>query len=531
MLAYTAHTHLAPVFPVFLWRLYMTDNQPQNDALTLSQVLTMFHQKVSGFFIEKYNVTAEISEIKKHASMWVFTLVEQTNSTKRVTVSAKLFKDNYTKATAAFVELTGKELVAGMNVSMLVKLDYNKLYNKLDLIIESFDPNFSVGQLEIQRRLLCKELKELNLWDKNRSLTTPTDFFKIAVIAGKETQGYRDFIAAAQELNQLSLLRIKIFDSSMQGAKMESTICDALQQCEKFHKIHVIDAIVIIRGGGDSVNLDELNNRNIAISICNSSVPVFVGIGHENDKTILDEIANKSFGTPSKVIEFIKQAIATSSDAAYHDLQRLEHTFDLKLSAHEIKNREMVRQISSQAEQHLNLKVEAINNNLRKITVNAQSHIDRSTDELFSHVKNVKQALDRHISLLDNGINKHILAFRDNTDELIRKIEITNATRPARAICTKARTQALEAKKLALKHHSNPAVSYFAYIASVVLSAAIGLFIAGFQGAVVLTVVIALLSGVVLVKQQSKRKNRTEQIENAYLKLLHKIEFLESSIN
>ncbi len=523
--------HLAPIFPVFLWRLYMTDNQPPNDALTLSQVLTMFHQKVSGFFIEKYNVTAEISEIKKHASMWVFTLVEQTNSTKRVTVSAKLFKENYTKATAAFEELTGKELVAGMNVSMLVKLDYNKLFNKLDLIIESFDPNFSVGQLEIQRRLLCKELKELNLWDKNRTLTTPTDFFKIAVIAGKETQGYRDFIAAAQELKQLGLLRTITFDASMQGAKMESTICDALQQCEKFHKTHGIDTIVIIRGGGDSVNLDELNNRNIAISICNASVPVFVGIGHESDKTILDEIANKSFGTPSKVIEFIKQAIATSSDAAFHDLQRLEHACDLKLTDHEIKNQEMLRQISSQAERHLNVKVEAINDNLRKITVNAQSHIDRSTGELFSKVKNVEQALERNISLLDNRINKYILAFRDNTDELIRKIEIANATRPARAICMKARSQALGAKKLALQNHRNPAISYIAYFTGVSLSAVMGFIIVGVYGAAVLAVVIALLSGAVLLKQQSKRKHRTEQIEIAYQKLLQKIDLLDSSIN
>lgn len=509
----------------------MTDIQPKIDALTLSQVLNMFHQKISGFFIEKYNVTAEISEIKKLANMRIYTLVEQTRSAKRITVSAKLLNENYTKATSEFEDLTGKELAVGMSVSMLVKLDYNKLFNKLDLIIESFDPNFSVGQLEIKRRLLCKELKELQLWDKNRELTTPTDFFKIAVIAGKETQGYKDFMTHAGELKKLGLLQTKTFDASMQGTKMESSICEALKQSEAFHRVHGIDAIIIIRGGGDGVNLDELNNRNVALLICNSPVPVFVGIGHENDHTILDDIANKSFGTPSKVIEFIKQSIAISSDAAFHALQRLEHAIDLKLSAHEIMNREKIAQISSHAEHYLNNKAEVINNELRKITVCAQSHIDRSTTELFSKVKNVELAIEQHIGVFDSNLNKHANEFRDAAEERIRKIETLDATRPARTICTQARVQALEARNLALLNQNNSSHSYIVYFVGILLSAAIGYFVAGLLGSVVLVVVIAAISSAVLLKQQAKLKMGAARIENSYEKLLHKIEFLESTIN
>lgn len=509
----------------------MTDIQPKIEALTLSQVLNMFHQKIRGLFIEKYNVTAEISEIQTWATMRIFKLVEQTRSSQRITVSAKLLNNNFTKATE-FEELTGKELAAGMNVSMLVRLDYNKRYNQLDLMIESFDPNYSVGQLEIQRRLLCKELKELQLWDKNRNLTTPTDFFKIAVIAGKETQGYKDFMAHAGELKKLSLLRTITFDVSMQGEKMESSICDALRKSERFHQEHGIDAIIIIRGGGDGVNLDELNNRNIALLICNSPVPVFVGVGHENDRTILDDIANKSFGTPSKVIEFIKQSIATSSDAVFHDLQKLERTIDLRLSSHERINREKLHKISSYAERHLNRKDEVLNRELRKITVCAQSHIDQSTATLISTVKNIESTLHQQISSFDNKINKQIYELRDKTAERIHKIEAVHLSKPVRAICINAKSQALKAKQLALQNQShNPAVAYIVISVCILLAYIIGFFVSGVQIAVVLAGVSTLLGGTVLLRRHAKRKSDVNQIEASFRDLLLKIEHLESAIN
>ena len=56
-------------------------------------------------------------------------------------------------------------------------------------------------------------------------------------------------------------------------------------------------------------DLAWLNDYELARFLCECSVPVFTGIGHERDSTLLDEVAHSSFDTPSKVIAGIEQVI------------------------------------------------------------------------------------------------------------------------------------------------------------------------------------------------------------------------------
>jgi exodeoxyribonuclease VII large subunit len=67
---------------------------------------------------------------------------------------------------------------------------------------------------------------------------------------------------------------------------------------------------VIIRGGGAVGDLAYLNDYELAALVAEQPVPVWVGIGHERDKVILDEVAHSSFDTPSKVIAAITAHLA-----------------------------------------------------------------------------------------------------------------------------------------------------------------------------------------------------------------------------
>ena len=69
------------------------------------------------------------------------------------------------------------------------------------------------------------------------------------------------------------------------------------------------DAVVIIRGGGAVNDLAWLNDYGLARLICDLPIPVFTGIGHERDTTVLDEVAHTRYDTPSKVIAGIEQRI------------------------------------------------------------------------------------------------------------------------------------------------------------------------------------------------------------------------------
>jgi exodeoxyribonuclease VII large subunit len=81
--------------------------------------------------------------------------------------------------------------------------------------------------------------------------------------------------------------------------------------------------VVIIRGGGAVNDLAWLNDYALARWVCDCSVPVYSGIGHERDSTILDEVAHTRFDTPSKVIAGIRDRVVQRTRAAVEAYQSI----------------------------------------------------------------------------------------------------------------------------------------------------------------------------------------------------------------
>jgi exodeoxyribonuclease VII large subunit len=70
-------------------------------------------------------------------------------------------------------------------------------------------------------------------------------------------------------------------------------------------------------------DLAWLNDLDLAKILCQSPVPIFTGIGHERDNTILDEIAHTRFDTPSKVVLHITTVIKDNAFAAVEAWDRI----------------------------------------------------------------------------------------------------------------------------------------------------------------------------------------------------------------
>ena len=83
--------------------------------------------------------------------------------------------------------------------------------------------------------------------------------------------------------------------------------------------IDLWDCVVIIRGGGATTDLNSFDNYDLARRIAEFSLPVIVGIGHERDRTVLDEVANVRCKTPTAVAAFLLDRLRT----AYSDVASL----------------------------------------------------------------------------------------------------------------------------------------------------------------------------------------------------------------
>ena len=117
------------------------------------------------------------------------------------------------------------------------------------------------------------------------------------MIAPKKAAGLGDFKKDADALQKAQVCEFIYHSATFQGNTAAQSImqnlAQALKQWAQTYP-HAPDLIVIIRGGGAVNDLAYLNDYALAALLCKRSVPVWAGIGHEKDRTILDEIAHRS---------------------------------------------------------------------------------------------------------------------------------------------------------------------------------------------------------------------------------------------
>jgi exodeoxyribonuclease VII large subunit len=90
-------------------------------------------------------------------------------------------------------------------------------------------------------------------------------------------------------------------DAIVQGNQTEQSVLYALQTLESLD----LELVLIVRGGGSKTELFSLDNEVIARKIAAYKYPVWTGIGHEIDISILDHVANRYFN-PSSCIDRTK---------------------------------------------------------------------------------------------------------------------------------------------------------------------------------------------------------------------------------
>lgn len=208
-----------------------------------------------------------------------------------------------------FERATGATLGAGIKLLVRARPVYKPQYG-FTLDIDAIDPTYTLGDLEAKKRELRERLKREHLFDLNKRLPAPWDFFTVLVVAPQGGAGLGDFSKEADRLTRFAVCRFTYVHSRFQGEGAAGEILEALMTgLAQVPDGQPPDAVILIRGGGAVNDLAWLNDYNLARFICECPVPVLTGIGHERDSTVLDEVAHTCYDTPSKVIAGIEQLV------------------------------------------------------------------------------------------------------------------------------------------------------------------------------------------------------------------------------
>ena len=188
----------------------------------------------------------------------------------------------------------GLDLVNGVKVRIYGNLDFYAAFGKLSMIMRGIDPNYTLGEIALQREELIRKLKEMGVFDLNREVDVSPAPLRLGVITSDSSAAWADF------KNQIASSNIgfhlHIANVSVQG---DNAVREITQAISRLSHRDDLDAIVLIRGGGSKAELSTFDAESIALAITKSTLPVFTGIGHEIDRHVADDVAFEAHKTPT----------------------------------------------------------------------------------------------------------------------------------------------------------------------------------------------------------------------------------------
>ncbi len=305
-------------------------------GMTLSQLLAGVAQAVAQAFTSGVWTMVEVVEARTKNGHVYLELAERTpEGNVLATAKATLWASTANKILPEFERATGATIAPGIKLLVRARPVFKPQYG-FAIEIDAIDPEYTLGDLEARKREIRTRLKQEGIFDANRKLPAPWDFNGVLVVAPQGAAGLGDFQAEAARLERFGICRFIYAASRFQGEgaanEIKQALLAALAQWSDSGRPDP-DAVVIIRGGGAVNDLAWLNDYDLAKTICTLKFPVFTGIGHERDNTILDEVSNSRFDTPSKVAAGIEQVIRRRVEEAKASFERLSNCANRAVNA------------------------------------------------------------------------------------------------------------------------------------------------------------------------------------------------------
>lgn len=295
---------------------------PENKFISLQQLQQLVGNTIRmNPQLQGVWVTAELSDVRIAGGHCYMELIEKDilgNTCAKM--RAMIWNSTFNILRGKFYAATGKDISTGMKVMVRGSANHHNLYG-LSFTISDIDPAYTVGDMERLRREILEKLSKEGIIDRNRQLRFPPVPQRIAVISAAGAAGYGDFMNQLDNNADGFKFYTHLFPAAMQGEKTSQSVRDALEMVES--TIDLWDCVVIIRGGGATTDLNGFDDYDLAKAVALFPLPVAVGIGHERDRTVLDEIACMRCKTPTAVAAMLIDSLRIAYTAAVERVKKI----------------------------------------------------------------------------------------------------------------------------------------------------------------------------------------------------------------
>ncbi len=419
---------IAP-FAKWLPKTNNSDSDSPDDSLSLNDLLLKVQKTIINEHNRRYWVRAELVSVFANVHVYLELADHDSNGKEIAKVRATLWNHRAAGLLERFQEQTGMAFKAGIKALLEVRVAFHIRYG-LSLEVLDIDPNFTLGEMEAKLNRIRLRLKNEGVYNQNKILAHPSEFCKVAVIAPPQAAGLGDFKSQADILARLGLCEFYYYKASFQGKNAEIEIPAAIELVKQDNNKDKFkfDALVMIRGGGAKADLFQLNEYEIVKALCTAQLPVIVGIGHERDQTLLDEVANYACHTPSLVISHIASTIIQNARQARQNWQIITSAVGEILNRARAETERLNVNIHEQSIRYLGAQKQALAFLMQTIENSSQNHLEQASRQIKSLMEQIllgdpKNILNRGYAIVRNAKNQLITSKIAAEKEQVLKIE------------------------------------------------------------------------------------------------------------
>lgn len=265
------------------------------DTLTVSGLTNALAETLSERFPNEIWVSGAIRSLTRSANGHVyFDLIDPEHAGDQPpAVPVVLFESTKARINQILKKSGAGRMEDGVEIRLRGRVAMHASRGRVQLVMSLIDPAFTLGRLAAERAALLQRLADDGLLETNRRIPMPRAPLHVALLTSAGSAAHADFL---DELTR-SRYRFEVttYDARVQGPDAVHELTEAMRLAGR----DAPDVIVVTRGGGSRGDLVAFDHEHLARAIATADRPVIVGVGHEIDRSVADEVAHLSVKTPT----------------------------------------------------------------------------------------------------------------------------------------------------------------------------------------------------------------------------------------
>ena len=265
----------------------MAENQPQ--ALKVSE-LAKFLSNIITSNVPPLWIRGEISNLRVQQSRNVFFTLKDEES-----------KINCVMMHFSEAQSSVKDLADGQEIFLYGNVSYYKKEGSISFFV---DKVLFIGEGLLKQKFeqLRQKLEKEGYFDKGRKRKIPEYPEWVGIVTSPTGAAIHDILNVTNR--RFGSVNIVLFPANVQGDGASEEVARSIRIANKYAG-HLLDVLIVGRGGGSIEDLWCFNEEPVARAIFKSKIPVISAVGHEIDYTIADYVADMRAPTPSAAAELV----------------------------------------------------------------------------------------------------------------------------------------------------------------------------------------------------------------------------------